>query len=332
MFFEDKSKQKKKLVVVFMGLLLVIGLLFLPQYGPIWRIVVTSTPTSVLAQVPTETATKVPTFTSTPTEAPPTATPEEVEPTTEPPTATPTEAPPTATPTNEPPTATPTEAPPTATPTTMPPTATPTKVPPTATPTKVPPTATPTKVPPTPTAASDTSETDKTTSDTTTPATSVVYAVPEGDLTVSSELDVPAITSPEGGSEVQASEVQFSGTAPANSRVIVYDNEEPVGVVIADENGDWSMVPPKAMDEQEHVVVARTVQENTVSEASEPVKVVVVVGEILPVTGEILPVTGDYQAATTGMIISPMNLSLIFAGLLVVSGVAESLFGKRKKT
>ena len=72
MFFEDKSKQKKKLVVVFVGLLLLIGLLFLPQYGPIWRIVVTSTPTSVLVQVPTETATKVPTFTSTPT---PTVTP-----------------------------------------------------------------------------------------------------------------------------------------------------------------------------------------------------------------------------------------------------------------
>ena len=150
-------------------------------------------------------------------------------------------------------------------------------------------------------------------------------------MTVSSELDVPAITNPEGGSEVQANEVQFSGTAPANSRVIVYDNEQPVGVVIADENGDWSMVPPRVMDEQEHVVVARTVQENTVSEASEPVKVVIV-GEILPVTGEILPVTGVAQAAVTGMIVSPMNLSLVFAGLLVVSGVAESLFGFRKKT
>lgn len=150
-------------------------------------------------------------------------------------------------------------------------------------------------------------------------------------MTVSSELDVPAIISPPGGTEVRANEIQFSGTAPANAQVIVYDNEQPVGVVIADENGDWSMVPPQVMDEQEHVVVARTVQENVVSEASEPVKVVIV-GEILPVTGEILPVTGDYQAPATGMAVSPIHLSLIFTGLLVVSGVTECLFGRRKTT
>ena len=320
MFFEDKSKQKKKLVVVFVGILLLIGLLFLPQYGPIWRIVVTSTPDSVLVQVPTEMPTKVPTFTSTPTKVPPTATQDEAEPTTVPPTATATEVPPTATPTEVPPTATATE------------------VPPTATPTEVPPTATPTEVPPTPTAASDTEKpntttsdtentdttaSDTTASDTTVPAKTVVYAVPEGDMAVSSEMDVPAITNPGEGTEVQANEVQFSGTAPANAQVIVYDNEQPVGVVIADEDGNWSMTPPQVMDEQEHVMVARTIQENTVSEASEPVKVVVIT--------EILPVTGNYQAAATGMAISPVNLSLIFTGLLVVSGVAECLFGRRKK-
>jgi len=141
-------------------------------------------------------------------------------------------------------------------------------------------------------------------------------------MTVSSEMDVPAITNPGEGTEVQANKVQFSGTAPANAQVIVYDNEQPVGVVIADEDGNWSMTPPQVMDEQEHVMVARTIQENTVSEASEPVKVVVI--------AEILPVTGDYQAAATGAI-SPVNLSLIFTGLLVVCGVAECLFGRRKK-
>jgi hypothetical protein len=140
---------------------------------------------------------------------------------------------------------------------------------------------------------------------------------------VSSELDVPAITSPEGGTEVQANKVQFSGTAPANAQVIIYDNEQPVGVVIADEDGNWSIVPPQVMDEKEHVVVARTIQENTVSESSEPVKVVVI-AEILPVTGA--------QTVTTGTMVSPISLSFIFTGLLVVSGVAESLVGRRRKT
>ncbi len=273
MFFEDTGRQKKKLVVVLAALLLLIGLLMVPRYGPLWRMMVTPTPTTAVAQVPS------------------------------------------ATPTEVPPTATPTEIPPTATPTEIPPTATPTEVPPTATPTEVPPTPTPTEVPPTPTPVLD-------------PA--VVYPVPEGAMAESEDLDVPAITRPDKAAESKANEVQFAGTAPAGSRVVVYDNEQPVGMVVADDDGEWQFVPPELPKEAEHVVVARTTDGSRLSKPSEPVRVVVV-GEILPVTGEepnevpqILPETGQelIEVPAPSFVYVVLALVVVLVGASLIEGLS----------
>jgi hypothetical protein len=229
----DNEVRKRKLVVIFLGVILLALLMAaMPAQRAVWQVVMGLTPTSeatAVVQVPTATATAttVPTATSTPS------------------------------PTPVPATATPTPVPATST-------ATPTPVPATST-------ATPTPEPPTPTP-------------TPTLDPSVVHPVPKGALPVTDELDAPVITSPEEDLETTETEVTIEGTAPANARVVVYDSQFPLGMVVADDDGKWQYEPPEPWSEAEHVIVARTTDGDRLSQPSDPVRVVVV-GERLPVTG-----------------------------------------------
>jgi hypothetical protein len=233
----DNEVRKRKLVVIFLGVILLALLLAaMPAQRAVWQVVMGLTPSppaTAVVQVPTATATAttVPTATSTPS------------------------------PTPVPATATPTPVPATATAT-----ATPTPVPATATST-----ATPTPEPPTPTP-------------TPTLDPSVVHPVPKGVLPVTDELDAPVITSPEEDLETTETEVTIEGTAPANARVVVYDSQFPLGMVVADDDGKWQYEPPEPWSEAEHVIVARTTDGDRLSQPSDPVRVVVV-GERLPITG-----------------------------------------------
>jgi hypothetical protein len=105
-------------------------------------------------------------------------------------------------------------------------------------------------------------------------------------MPVTDELAVPAITSPEKGLEAKPAEVVLGGTAPASASVVIYDNQSPLGMVVADGAGRWQYKPSKPWSEAEHVVVARTTDGKRISEPSDPVRVVVV-SERLPVTGKL---------------------------------------------
>lgn len=223
------------------------------------------------------------------------------------PTETATSLPPTATATNTsvPPTAT--AVPPTSTATSLPPT--PTAVPPTSTPTSVPPTPTP--VPPTPTLDS-----------------SVVYPPPEGDLPVSEDLDVPEITLPHGEQESQATEIAFAGSAPPGAQVVVYDNDVPAWMVVADDEGRWDLKPPQELARQEHVIVARVTDGKHVSRPSEPVRVAVI-EERLPVTGEEQPAARDVPAERSH-VSARLWLPLSLALLLLCAGLFEGVLSPRR--
>ena len=86
--------------------------------------------------------------------------------------------------------------------------------------------------------------------------------------------------------ETKELDIAIGGTAPAGSSVVVYDNQFPLGMVIAEGEGQWQYKPPKPWSEAEHVIVARTTDGERISEPSDPVRVVVV-GERLPVTGKL---------------------------------------------
>jgi hypothetical protein len=130
------------------------------------------------------------------------------------------------------------------------------------------------------------------------------------------ELDAPAITSPEADLETSETEIVVGGTAPVNARVVVYDNQFPLGMVVADGEGEWQFEPPEPWSEAEHVIVARTTDGERISQPSNPVRVVVV--------GERLPITGG-ERTTRGLIPgwSSFLVQLLVIGLLVIAGLVR---------
>lgn len=155
------------------------------------------------------------------------------------------------------PTASPTAAQPTSTPLVSTPTAT--LVPPTATltPTEVPPTPTPTTPPPTHTPVP-------------TPTASPAITV--------------AITAPVDGADVEPSGLVIEGTAPAGSTVVIYDGQEVLDTVIADDDGRWQYTLSRMWDEGEHILTAQVRDEEQDGELSKAVTVTAL-GHRLPVTG-----------------------------------------------
>jgi hypothetical protein len=182
----------------------------------------------------------------------------------------------------------------------------------TATATPVPPTATATATPVPPTATPT-----ATASPTPTLDPSIVHPVPKGAMPVTDELEVPAITTPEGDVETTEAELAIGGRAPANARVVVYDNQFPLGMVIADETGQWQFEPPEPWAEAEHVIVARTTDGERISQPSDPVRVVV--------AGERLPITGRQAIAGESL-----SVSLARAAILVLIAAA-ALFAWRER-
>jgi hypothetical protein len=146
--------------------------------------------------------------------------------------------------------------------------------------------------------------------------------VPKGVLPVTDKLGVPAITSPEGDLETSETEIVIGGMASAKARVVVYDNQFPLGMVVADGEGKWQFEPPEPWSEAEHVIVARTTDGERISQPSDPVRVVVVVA------GEQLPVTG-IKPAIRGLAPewSPFLVQLVVFGLVLIAG----LIGLREK-
>ena len=128
-------------------------------------------------------------------------------------------------------------------------------------------------------------------------------------MPVTDELDAPVITSPEEDLETRETEVTIEGTAPANARVVVYDSQFPLGMVVADDEGKWQYEPPEPWSEAEHIFVARTTDGGRISQPSDPVRVVVV-GERLPITG---------REALTGR---NLHGSLVRIGVIVLITVA----------
>lgn len=157
-----------------------------------------------------------------------------------------TAAPPTATPTF-------TAAPftPTATATPVPPTATPTAtaVPPTAAPTATPtftavpptPTATATSVPPTATATAPSPTATSIPTLLSTPTAAAAPAVPPG---------VEVVTLAEGTA------ITLAGTAAPGTRLRIYDGETPIGEVVTDTEGRWTLAIP-SLTAGQHVFTAR---------------------------------------------------------------------------
>jgi hypothetical protein len=115
--------------------------------------------------------------------------------------------------------------------------------------------------------------------------TSVVYPPPEGDLAESDDLVAPVITQPEEDLETIDVVVRFEGTAEPHARIIVYDGDVAIGMVWADAQGQWYLIPVEPLAEGEHIFVVRVTDGEQVSSASEPVRVTVY-GERLPVTGQ----------------------------------------------
>jgi hypothetical protein len=142
---------------------------------------------------------------------------------------------------------------------------------------------------------------------------------------VTDELDVPVIVVPEGDLEQADSFVGFEGTAPASAEVVVYDNDVPLHVVVADGRGWWQFDPPEPLTRGTHVVVARTTDGARVSRPSAPVRVVVVV-ESLPLTGGDLTAAGG-QARDA---LSFPRLSLLLGLVLVCACLVEGLFFSRR--
>jgi hypothetical protein len=147
-----------------------------------------------------------------------------------------------------------------------------------------------------------------------------VHPAPKGVMPVTDELDAPAITSPEGDLETQETEVVIEGTAPADALVVVYDNQFPLGMIVADGEGEWQFEPPEPWSEAEHVIVARTTDGERISQPSDAVRVVVV-GERLPITGR----EGAIKGLTLGW--SRFVVQLLVIGLVVIAG----LYGAREK-
>jgi hypothetical protein len=84
--------------------------------------------------------------------------------------------------------------------------------------------------------------------------------------------------------EVADIDLRFEGEATSETNVVVYANGKPLGMVTADAEGRWALIPPQLLPEAEYFVVARTTDGERVSYASEPLQVAVV-SERLPVTG-----------------------------------------------
>ena len=147
--------------------------------------------------------------------------------------------------------------------------------------------------------------------------TSVVYPVPTGDLSEVDQLDVPEITAPQDDAAIQGTEVVVEGSTVANARVIVYDNDAPLGMVVVDGEGQWRLTPREPLSDGDHTIVARTTDGKRLSRPSDPVRVVV--------TKERLPVTGGQVWGTVGWV--PILLILF----LLCAGAAESVLSSARK-
>ncbi|SDL22628.1 hypothetical protein SAMN05216189_10942, partial [Pseudomonas delhiensis] len=90
----------------------------------------------------------------------------------------------------------------------------------------------------------------------------------------------------------------FSGTAEKGSTVIIYDNDEEIGRVIA-ENGSWSFTPAPALSEGEHsITVTATDRVGNQSQASEPWKLTIQVNvPDAPVVESVMDNAGNVTGA-----------------------------------
>jgi len=249
----DEAYKKKKVVVVLCAVLLILlcmalgigyrgGLIGIATPSPTAIAVVTTPPPATTAQpTATPTQTPLPSLIVTPTPVPTD--------TASPPTATTRPSTPTSPPS-------PTLAPPTPTPT-----VTPTAPPRSLTPT-VPPSATP--VPPTPTPSLSPTPTP-------TPTPTVTPTAPRP----------PVIQNPADGSELPGEELKVDGTAQPGTTVEVYTDDTSLGKALADESGNWSLVPDERLPAGDHTIVAVDTGTN---QTSLPVTFTLV-ETLLPVTG-----------------------------------------------
>ncbi len=95
-------------------------------------------------------------------------------------------------------------------------------------------------------------------------------------ITVLPELEAPVITSLEEGEETIERQPEIVGTAPPGTEIQLYDGEEVLGAVVADEEGQWAFVPPEPLAEGERVLTATAGDEKgRVSAPSETVTITI---------------------------------------------------------
>ena len=70
------------------------------------------------------------------------------------------------------------------------------------------------------------------------------------------------------GGSTDDTQPTFSGQAEAGSIVFIYDGKQPIGEVVADENGNWSFTPEEPLAEGEHSFTVRA--QDAVGNLSEP--------------------------------------------------------------
>ncbi|QKZ13568.1 cellulose binding domain-containing protein [Spirosoma sp. KUDC1026] len=131
----------------------------------------------------------------------------------------------------------------------------------------------------------------------------------------------PVVLTPANGSRTNDSTPDYSGTAPANSTVMVYVDGSSIGTTSADALGNWRLTQPTALSQDNHTVYATaqssgsTVSVNsntntftvdtvapTVSSVGVPANGTYRTGQTLPITvnmSELVTVTGAPQVGLT---------------------------------
>ncbi|MCD6555262.1 MAG: hypothetical protein J7M16_14780 [Anaerolineae bacterium] len=118
-------------------------------------------------------------------------------------------------------------------------------------------------------------------------ATATPTPSPTSTLTPTPVGEVVIVT-PEDGETVNSNRPPIKGTAPPEATVQVYVGEELIDTTVADEAGQWTLVPGEPLADGEHTITAKLLDEQGAVVSSDSVTIHVV-GGLLPISGGSTP-------------------------------------------
>ncbi|WP_179038093.1 Ig-like domain-containing protein [Limnobaculum xujianqingii] len=110
------------------------------------------------------------------------------------------------------------------------------------------------------------------------------------------------ITGPiKSGDKTDETTPEFSGKGTPGGIITIYDNDEPIGSVVIDEDGTWSLIPDVALEEGSHsITTTETSKSGNESEPSAPIDFVVdTTPPAKPEIGGVIDNTGDKTGPIT---------------------------------